>query len=241
MSQNLITKTITQQQQTLFSLNLRTVNDLFPGFSPGDFAVVHGSASMAFLTSLLCVRAQLPTELGGLDSNVVFVDCGNTFSASQIARIAGINHLEPKRASERIFLFRAFTAYQITTLIMKRLKAAVEKYNASLVVISDLAGLFLNQDISDEEAERFFRQVVAYLQNLAREKQIVVVATCPSRCGSSRSAFLRAVMCEKAGVVIGLCQTMCDSEFVLEKHSRFMLGDAEFPLENLTLMDFVGQ
>jgi predicted ATP-dependent serine protease len=240
MSQNLITKTITQQQ-TLFSLNLRTVNDLFPGFSPGDFAVVHGSPSMAYLTSLLCVRAQLPTESGGLDSNVVFVDGGNSFSASQIAHVAEINHVEPKQASERIFLFRAFTAYQITTLIMKRLKAAVEKYNASLVVISGLTGLFLNQDIPDEEAERFFRQVVAYLQNLAREKQIVVVATCPSRRGNSRSASLQTAICEKAGVVIGLCQTMCDSEFVLEKHSRFMLGDAEFPLENLTLMDFVGQ
>jgi hypothetical protein len=238
MPQNLITKTVTQQQ-TLFSLNMRNVNDLFLGFAPGDFAVVHSSPSIAYLTSLLCVRAQLPSQLGGLGSNVVFIDSGNTFNPSQISRIAQINHLNQTQTLERIYLFRAFTAYQVTTLVMKRLKEAVERYNAKLVVISDITGLFLNEDIPDEEATGFFSNVIAYLQNFAREKQIIVIATCPSRKNNSRNAFLRTVTCEKAGVVISLSQTMCDSEFVLEKHPSFMLGDAEFPSMKSTLADFM--
>jgi hypothetical protein len=238
MPQNLITKTVTQPQ-TLFSLNMRNVNDLFPGFAPGDFTVVHGSQSVTYLTSLLCVRAQLPSQLGGLDGNVVFIDSANTFNPSQISRIAQSNHLNQKQTLERIYLFRAFTAYQAMTLITKRLKDAVEKYNAKLVVISDITGLFLNQDIPDEEATRFFSHAVAYLQNFAREKQIIVIATCPSREKNSRNAFLRTVTCEKAGIVISLSKTLCDSEFALEKHPSFMLGDAEFPSENSTLADFM--
>ena len=238
MPQNLITKTVTQPQP-LFSLNIRNVNDLFPGFAPGDFAVVHSSPSVTYLTSLLCVRAQLPSQLGGLDGNVVFIDSVNTFNPSQISRIAQTNHLNQKQTLERIYLFRAFTAYQVMTLITKRLQDAVEKYNAKLVVISDITGLFLNEDIPDEEAARFFSHVVAYLQNFAREKQIIVIATCPSREKNSRNAFLRTVTCEKAGIVISLSKTMCDSEFALEKHPRFMLGDAEFPSENFTLPDFM--
>ena len=238
MPQNLITKTITQPQ-TLFSLNMRNVNELFPGFTPGDFAVLHGSPSVTYLTSLLCVRAQISRQLGGLDGTVVFIDSGNTFNPSQISNIAQMNHLNQKQTLERIYLFRAFTAYQVTTLIMKRLKDAVEKYNAKLVVISDITGLFLNEDIPDEEATRFFSNVIAYLQNFAREKQIIVIATCPSRKNNSRNTFLRTVMCEKAGIVISLSQTMCDSEFALEKHPSFMLGDAEFPSEKSTLADFI--
>jgi hypothetical protein len=238
MPQNLITKTVTQPQ-TLFSLNILNVNDLFPGFAPGDFAVVQGSPSIAYLTSLLCVRAQLPSQLGGLEGNVVFIDSGNTFNHSQIAHIAQINHLNQKQTLERIYLFRAFTAYQVTTLITKRLKDAVERYNAKLVVISDITGLFLNEDIPNEEATRFFNHVIAYLQNFAREKQIIVIATCSSRKNNNRNIFLRTVTCEKAGIIISLSKTMCDSEFALEKHPRFMLGDAEFFSENFTLADFM--
>ena len=65
--------------QPLFSLNMPGVDELFPGFAPGDFAVLYGSPSVISLTSLLCIRAQLPVQLGGLGSNVVFIDGGNTF------------------------------------------------------------------------------------------------------------------------------------------------------------------
>jgi hypothetical protein len=238
MSQNLITKTITQQQR-LFSLNMRNVSDLFPGFAPGDFAVIYGSPSIVSLTSLLCVRAQLPSQLGGLSSNVIFIDGGNTFRLYNISRLAQLHHLDPKQALDRIYLSRAFTAYQITSLIMERLQDIVEKYNAKFVIISDIASLFLDKDIPDEEARRVFSQVVAYLQNFARQKQIIIIATYPPHQNTSRNSSLQTVTCGKANVVLGVKQTMYDREFTLEKHPSFMLGSAEFPSENLTLTDFM--
>jgi hypothetical protein len=237
MSQNLLVKPALKQ--TLFSLNMRNVNDLFPGFAPGDFAVVYGSPSVISLTSLLCVRAQLPTQLGGLSSNVVYIDGGNTFRLYQVSRLAQLHHLDPTQALDKIFLSRAFTAYQMTSLIMERLKGAVEKYNTKLVIISDIAGLFLEKDIPDEEARRVFSQIVAYLQNFARQNQIVIIATYLPRQNNSRNAYLQTVTCGKANVVLALKQTMYDREVTLEKHPRFMLGAAEFPSENLTLTDFL--
>ena len=63
MSQNLIVKPALSQP--IFPLNIRRVNEIFPGFALGDFAVLQGSSVLS-LASLLCVRAQLPTQLGGL-------------------------------------------------------------------------------------------------------------------------------------------------------------------------------
>ena len=240
MPQTLITKTITRPQD-LFSLNIRNVNDLFPGFAPGDFTVIYGSPSVVSLTSLLCVRAQLPSQLGGLSSNVVFIDGGDTFRLYQIARLAQIHHLDPKQVLDRIYLSRAFTAYQITSLIMEHLRDAVAKYNTKLVIISDIAGLFLDKDIPDEEAERVFSQVTAYLQNFARQNQIILIATCVPRQKNSRNVCLQTLTCDKANVVLSLKQTMYDRDFTLEKHPRFMLGSAEFPSENLTLNDFMSR
>jgi hypothetical protein len=223
----------------LFSLNMRNVDALFPGFTPGDFAVIYGSPSAVFLTSMLCVKAQLPIQLGGLSSNVIFIDGGNTFRLYQVSRLAQIHQLNPKQALDRIYLSRAFTAYQMTSLIMERLKEAVEKFNAKLVIISDIAGLFLDKDIPDEEARRVFSQVTAYLQNFAREKQIILLATYMPRQNNNRNLYLHTITCVRANVVIALRQTQYDREFALEKHPCFVLGSAEFPSDNLTLTDFM--
>ncbi len=237
MSQNILVKPTAKR--TLLSMNIRNVNDLFPGFAPGDFAVIYGSPSVVSLTSMLCVRAQLPTQLGGLSSNIIFIDGGNTFRLYQVSRLAQLHHLDPKQALERIYLSRAFTAYQMVSLIMERLKGAAEKYNAEVVIISDIAGLFLDKDIPDEEAEQVFIQVVACLQTFARQNQIILIATYPSRQNSSRNDYLKTIICQKANVVLALKQTLYDREIILEKHPRFILGSAEFPPENLTLTDFL--
>jgi len=107
-----------------------------------------------------------------------------------------------------------------------------------VVIVSDIAGLFLDKDILDEEARRVFSQVVASLQNFVRDKQVILIVTCPPRQGNSRNNYMQTVTCQKANVVIALKQTLYDREFILEKHPRFMLGSAEFPSENIALTDF---
>ncbi len=236
MLQNALIKTISPQM--LLSLNVRNVNELFPGFSIGDFAVVHGSASVSFLTSLLCVRAQFPPQVGGLGSSVVFIDGGNTFRLYRVARLAQLHQLDPQRALERIYISRAFTAYQMTDLITEKLKAIIKKSNAKLVIISDLAGMFLDKNIQDEEARSIYRQVTTYLSNFAKENQLVLIATCPPHQDIPRNDLLQATTYQKANVIIALKQSKHKREFILEKHHNLPLGAVEFPSENLTLADF---
>jgi hypothetical protein len=223
----------------LLSLNMRNVNQLFPGFAVGDFAVLQGSSSVASLASLLCVRAQLPVQLGGLGSNVVFVDGGNTFQLYHVARLARLHGLDPKQTLERIYISRAFTAYQMTALVLEKLRETIRRYDAKLVVISDIAGFFLDKDVAETEARRVYSQVAAYLSNFAKENQIVLVATYPPHQESRRNAFLHEVTCGKASTVISLRQSRYEREFVLEKHPRYLLGVAGLPSETLTLEHFL--
>ena len=111
--------------QPVFPLNIAGVKEVFPGFALGDFAVLQGSSVLS-LASLLCVKAQLPTQLGGLQSSVIFIEGGNTFRFYQIAQLAQIHHLNPKKVLDNIFISRAFTAYQETHLIMHQLKEAIK-------------------------------------------------------------------------------------------------------------------
>ena len=230
----------TLMAQPLFSLNMPTVDELFPGFAPGDFAVLYGSPSVISLTSLLCIRAQLPTQLGGLESNVVFIDGGNTFRLYKIARLAQLHQLNPSEVLGRIFISRAFTAYQLTSLILDKLEETVKQYDAKFVVISDIAGFFLDNDVPHEEAQRVYSQIVSYLSSFAKKHQIVVVATYLPYSDSRRNMLLQEMTCTKANTVLSVSKTMYTREVTLEKHPSFMLGTAELPGENLTLTDFMG-
>src|SRR3989337_2634819 len=118
---------------------MQNVDDLFAGFAMVDFAVLHGSSAILSLSSLLAVRAQLPLQLGGLGTRVVFVDGGNTFRLYEVSRIAQLHQLDPRKVLERIIISRAFTAYQMTMIILQKLKETVEKFNSKFVLISDIA------------------------------------------------------------------------------------------------------
>jgi predicted amidohydrolase len=126
----------------------------------------------------------------------------------------------------------------MAALLMEKLEEAVKKYKAKLVVVSDIAGFFLDKDILEDEARSLFSQATAYLSRFVKEKQLVLIATYPPHQNKSRNLFLHALSCGKANTVISLTQTKYDRDFVLEKHPRYVLGSAAFPSENLTLTDF---
>lgn len=227
--------------QSLFPLNLRNVNQLFPGFAEGDFAVIGGSSSAVSLTSLLCVRAQLARQLGGLKSGVVFIDGGNTFRLYQITRLAQLHQLNPKQVLDNIYISRAFTAYQLTTLIMHKLKLAIKQFGAKLVIISDISEFFLDNNLSDYEAQRVFSQVTTYLSNFARENQIILIATNSPRQNTKRNSIIQNLLHQRVSVVLSLGQTAYARTISLEKHPYLNLGSVELPSANVTLTDYLGE
>ena len=237
MSQHTLVKTT--PAKTLLSLNMRNITQLFPGFAIGDFAVLQGSHAVSSIASLLCIRAQLPPQLGGLGSNTVFIDGANTFRLYHITRLARLHQLDPKQALDRIYISRAFTAYQMTALILQKLEDAVKDCNSKLVIVSDIAAMFLDKDVEDEEAKRIYSQVTTHLSNFAKEHQIIIVATYPPHQDSPRNIYLQTMTCGRANVIIAFKQTKYEREIVLEKHPTFTLGSAELPTETLPLTAFM--
>jgi len=225
--------------QLRLSFNIENIADLFPGFSLGDFAVLHGSPTVLPLSSLLCVRAQLPYQLGGLETNVLFVDGGNTFRLYDVSRIAQLHELDPKEVLERIFISRAFTAYQMTSLVLDRLKDAVEEHDSKLVIVSDIAGLYFDKDVPKREARDVFNQLTIYLLEFAKDNRVIVMATNLPHYQSKRNIFFKAVACGRANVVVSVKPSRYGQQFVLEKHPFFNLGNTDLPSGNLTLTKFM--
>ncbi len=238
--QNLILQP-SKTQTARFSFNMPRVDELFPGFEPGDFAVMYGSPSITSLASLLCVRAQLPPQLGGLGGNVIFVEGGNTFRLYKIARLAQLHQLNPVETLKRIFISRAFTAYQLTALVMEKLEETIQGYNPKLIIVSDVAGFFLDEDIKEEEAERVYSQLVDYLANFAKKHQVTLIATYLPYGVGKRSILMQDLTFTKASTVLSLTKTRHFSKVRLEKHPNYALGFIEMPSQTTTLLDFMAK
>jgi hypothetical protein len=240
LAQNTVVQSVSSH--AVLSFNMQNIDRMFPGFVQGDFAVIYGLQHVLSLSLLLAVRAQLPCQLGGLESSVVFVDGGNTFRLYRVSRLARLHHLRPRDVLRRIFISRAFTMHQMTSLILDDLEEATEKHDAKLAIISDFQGLYLDKDIPPEESKEVFSQVCAYISEFAEKKSIIVLATCLPHPYSRRRAFLHAVACARSNVTISVTNKRTypfGKQFVLEKHPLFRLGSVDFPCENLTLDDFM--
>lgn len=222
------------------SFNIENVDGFFPGFALCDFVVLYGSSAVQSLLSLLCVRAQLPYQLGGLESNVLFVDGGNSFRLYDISKIAQLHELHPRKILERIFISRAFTAYQLTSTIFDRLQDAVRQYESKLVVLSDLARLYLDKDVPKREAKDVFSQLTSFIRDFAQENHVIIIATYLPSFRSKRNMFFKETIFARANVIASVKRSRYGRQFVLEKHPIFRLGKADFPSENLTLTEFLG-
>ncbi|MEM4246148.1 MAG: hypothetical protein QW390_02510 [Candidatus Bathyarchaeia archaeon] len=148
-----------------------------PGFSPGSFILFYGSPRCLVLSEVLCARAQLPPRLGGLGSAALFLDAGNSFDPYLISDYARQRGLDAYSLLDGIYISRAFTYPQLTSLITGRLPEAVEKYGAGLVVVSDIATLYRSPPRHASDAAWMFRRAVSSLLILAQEMGIIAIAT----------------------------------------------------------------
>lgn len=233
----------TRSSQPLLSFSMRNVDDIFPGFAPSDFAMLYGLGSVVTLSLLLVVRVQLPCQLGGLESNAIFIDGGNNFRLYKVSRLARLYGLRPRDVLQRIFISRAFTAHQMTSIVLEKLEETVAESNAKLVILSDFEELYLDKDVRPDESKEVFSQVTSYLASFAEQNSIIILATCSPHFRTRRSLYLDATLQAKSDVNIRIARKRAypfTKQFILEKHPILRPGTVDFPTENLCLDDFAG-
>ena len=170
---------------------------------------------------------------------MVFLDGGNTFELYKIAELSRMHHLPPKQVLDNIYISRAFTAYQLVALIMQKMEVAIKKYNAKTVIVSDLSGFFLDNDIPEFEAKRLFSQATSFLANFAREKNITLIATYLPHRNEKLNTELQILATAKSSVVLSLKRTKYERIISLDKHPYLKLGSMELPSQTTRLTDFI--
>jgi hypothetical protein len=152
---------------------LPVLDDLLGGFEASRLALVDSGSDFVFqLQSLLCVRC-----VAELDSDVVFVDGGNSVDPHGIVRLAKRVGLERLDVLPRIRVARAFTCHQMATLLVDRLEEEVAQSGARLVIVSCLPELYLDEDVPYGEAHQLFLRSLRAVRDVTAKYGTITVAT----------------------------------------------------------------
>jgi len=183
----------------------------------GQLAALHGQASHS-LSSLLCVRAVLPKPEGH-DSDVVFLDGGNSFDTYLISEHSIRHESDSRKILERIHLSRAFTYHQLSRLIHEKLPNALDRFKAKLAVVSDITQLYCDPDVQNDaqkkqEALNNFRKDTRSLATLAEQKSVLIIVTDLQ----IRNRTMGSVLLRTAHVSAGLENRDTFTELTLAKH-----------------------
>jgi hypothetical protein len=170
----------------------------------------------------------------------VFVDGGNSFSPYEVAETARDHGLDCKAVLEHVYVSRAFTAYQLSSLILEKLYSVLKKTRAKLLIISDITSLFLDRDMPKTEGRELFMKVCSKLSAIASEKQAIVVASYFPAERSRQSVFFEAVLFGKSDILIRLKRRGQVLSVALEDHPRIRPFSMDFTANQASSRVFGG-
>ena len=125
------------------------------------------------------------------------------------------------------------------SIITQKLQQVIKETGAKLIIISDIAATFLDDDIQEEETQKTYNQVTTYLSKFAKENQVIIVATYPPHETTKRNNQLYTSTYGKATVAASLSLINNQRSFVLEKHPRYATGSAQFQPGYTTLPELL--
>ncbi len=108
--------------------------------------------------------------MAGKGMDVILLDGANHFNPYMVSSFARRALIPPERLLRRIRIARAFTCYQMATLMGERLWSFLkEEEEKPWVIILGPMTTFLDEDVPEREAQPLFERALKRLEEMARE------------------------------------------------------------------------
>jgi len=157
----------------IVSSGLPELDTLLGGFKAGELTLVDGNSSrIANLPDHLCVNTYRTFH-----SETIYIDGGMCANPYTIARYARMMELDQRDVLENVVISRAFTVYQLSTLIQEMLEPLIQKRGPRALIIGMLPALYLDPEIFPGEAQTLLARDLKKLQELTIKYNLITVLT----------------------------------------------------------------
>jgi hypothetical protein len=200
---------------------------LFQGFRPRQIIYLHGSEKCLHLAEILCVRAQLPVNKGGIDSKVIFIDGGSGLDVSAVAGLSRQSGQDKTAAPRNIILSRAFTCFQLTNLIETRLEETLEDTASKLVVVSDFPVPYCDQDLEESIAREQFCRALTGLVTIVKSRDAIALVTSSREEPKQAMTRLGLLLKRRCNIAARVVTRGSIIRVILEKHPSALLHSVD--------------
>jgi predicted ATP-dependent serine protease len=143
------------------------------GCESGQITLLQGPAGFVNeLTSRFAVNG-----IAQLRRPVMFIDGGNSADPYGFSAVCRRAHLDAREVLEQIYIARAFTVYQLDTLMAQMVEERINALSPALVIVSCLNTMYLDPDVKWEEAQALFHNDIRILHELTRKYRLVTLIT----------------------------------------------------------------
>jgi len=140
-------------------------------------------------------RFAVRTAAAAIDSGVTVavIDATLAFDVTTIAAYARARRVPPEHFLRRIHIARAFTCYQVATLLCERLDPLLDTQRVGLVVLLGPCTTFFDENVPFKDAFLLFQRVLKKLAALRRHGPLLLIAQALGGYRTRRLLFVRAL------------------------------------------------
>ncbi|MGD0816825.1 MAG: hypothetical protein ABR986_00305 [Methanomassiliicoccales archaeon] len=149
------------------------IDALIGGLKPRTMTLIDSADRIVFgMVNMMSVNAVSENH-----DEVIWVDGGNSANPFELTTVCKRFRLSSDEVLSSVTISRAFTAYQMSTLIEDMLEKEVKRIRTGMVVISCFPDLFQDKDMEWSESFQLMRRSMDKLRELTEKHDLVTVIT----------------------------------------------------------------
>ncbi len=216
-------------------ITVQALDDLTGGLRSSQVTLIDSDNDyVSSILHMLCIQA-----VSQFDEEVIWIDGGNTVDPYAISSVCKRLRLDKGDILSRVSVSRAFTAYQLVTLIDERLEEQVGRSVPSAVIVSSITDLFLDKDMKWMESHQLLRMCLEDISRITKEHETVTVLTNRTRHDLRPSPALSALLYGHADKVVQVRTKRAGALFRIPAEDRESVF-SPVPWNQATLDEFEG-
>lgn len=235
MKDNLSTYTIKEPDvhSPVVESGTKELDKLLGGFKAGEIAFIDGDSDLiSNMPNQICVNTYRVFR-----SDIIYVDGGMCANPYQIAKYARKMEVDQRETLEHVHISRAFTVFQMTTILQDMLEQIIRRCNPRTLIIGKFPALYLDSDVSSKESQTLLKNNLKKVRELTTKYNLITILSNLDRRMLSNLRNVRKTLYESVDEIVRMKQMVeCVNVDLVKKHESTTV--LAFAKGQLRLEDF---
>jgi len=218
--------------ERVLNTSIAPIDDIIRGFRPSTTTLLDSDTKYASeLLHTLCVHA-----LAEFDEEVIWIDGGNAIDPYTLSALCKRRGLDRHELLSMVNVARAFTAYQLVSLVDVFLDKEARESSPSTIIISSISDMFMDKDVRRSESHQLLRECAKEIGRVTRESEAITVITShtpgrvkpdPKMISLLSTAFdvYIQMRCERSGIAVRIPKEARSASFTPVPWNQTVLND----------------